>query len=115
MTPDTIRIGTTTTVQIASGGINYATGVITLASAVRWRNDNPVYLYKNSTGKQVLFGSAPDIGALPFSGGCATPRDSNTGPSSSNPITVGQYTSSKYMSMPFKAGSSYTLCGVTLR
>ena len=117
MNPDTIRIGASTTVKIASGGINYATGVITLASAVSWSNGNPVYLYKNSTGTQVLFGSAPDIGALPFSGsgGCATPRDSNTGPSSPNPMTVGQYTSSKYMSMPFKVGSTYTLCGLTLR
>jgi hypothetical protein len=118
MNPDTIRIGSSTTVQIAVGGIpDYTTGNITLATSATWNNGDPVYLYKNSTGTQVLFGSAPDIGAVPFSGsgGCATPQDSNTGTSSPQPMPVGEYTSSKYMSMPFTAGSSYTLCGVTLR
>jgi hypothetical protein len=66
--PDWIRIGSSTTVQISS--INYATNVITLASAVSWNNGDPVYLYKNSMGAVVLTGAAPNIGA---SQGPATP------------------------------------------
>jgi len=62
--PDWIRVGASTTVQISS--IDYSANVITLANAVSWNNSDPIYLYKNSTGTQVLFRSAPDLGALPF-------------------------------------------------
>jgi hypothetical protein len=61
---DWIRVGPTTTVQISS--VNYATKTITLASPISRSAGAPVYLYKDSTGTVVLFGSAPDIGAYPF-------------------------------------------------
>jgi len=68
--PDWIRIGASTTVQIAS--INYSTRVITLARPISWTTGSLVYLYKDSAGKTVLSSSAPDLGAFP-SGGNNTP------------------------------------------
>jgi hypothetical protein len=73
---DWIRVGPTTTVQIAS--INYSANTITLANAISRSPGDPVYLYKNSSGKQVLYGSAPDIGAYPF--GAAPPPPPTTSP-----------------------------------
>ncbi len=61
---DWIRIGPSTTVQIAS--VDYATNVLTLANPVSWSSGASVYLYKNSNGDRVLTGANPDIGALPF-------------------------------------------------
>jgi hypothetical protein len=58
---DWIRVGVSTTVQISS--INYATNTITLASGISRSASDPVYLYKDSTGRTVLVGSAPNIGA----------------------------------------------------
>ncbi len=75
VSPDWIRIGASTTVQISS--INYVTGVITLVSPVSWSNGDPVYLYKNSTGTQVLFGLKPDIGAFPFTSSVQPQAPSN--------------------------------------
>lgn len=66
VSPDWIRIGNSTTVQIAATGINYSTNTITLASPVSWNNGDPVYLYKDSTGTVVLNGANPDLGAFPF-------------------------------------------------
>jgi hypothetical protein len=57
---DWIRIGASTTVQIAS--INYSTNVITLATAVSWANGASIYLYKDSSGNVVLNGTNPNIG-----------------------------------------------------
>lgn len=61
--PDCLRIGSSTSVCIAAGGINYNTNTITLASAASWSSGNPIYLYKDSTGTIRLIGSAPNIGA----------------------------------------------------
>lgn len=59
---DWIAVGTVSNVvQISS--INYATNTITLASAITWSDDAPVWLYKKSDGTQVLYGTAPDYGA----------------------------------------------------
>ncbi|MDL1985833.1 MAG: hypothetical protein LWX54_16910 [Deltaproteobacteria bacterium] len=59
---DYISIGTVTnTVQISS--INYSTETITLASAMTWSDNANIWLYKDSTGRIVLDGQAPDIGA----------------------------------------------------
>lgn len=69
--PDWIRIGASTTVQIAS--VNYSAKTITLASPVSWTAGSPVYLFKDSAGKNVLSGSAPDLGAFPYA-------ESNTPP-----------------------------------
>jgi hypothetical protein len=67
--PDTLRIGTSTTVQIAPRGVNYSNNVITLASPVSWNRGDPIYLYKDSSGKVVLNGTKPDLGAIPYDTG----------------------------------------------
>ena len=61
---DWIRIGASTTVQIAA--VNFSTNVLTLASPVSWASGASVYLYKDSKGNIVLNGSNPDLGAFPF-------------------------------------------------
>jgi hypothetical protein len=68
--PDCIRIGSSTTACIATGGgqINYANNTVTLASPASWNNGDPVYLYKDSNGNVVLNGANPDIGAMVSSG-----------------------------------------------
>jgi hypothetical protein len=63
---DWIRVGPTATAQILS--VNYNTNTLTLANPMSRSPGDPVYLFKDSSGRQVLYGSAPDIGALPFSG-----------------------------------------------
>lgn len=65
--PDWIAIGTVSNVvQISS--ISYGTysspaGTIILASPMTWSNGASIWLYKNSSGTRVLYGSAPDYGA----------------------------------------------------
>jgi hypothetical protein len=61
---DCIRIGASSTVCIAQGGINYSTNTITLASPMSWNNGDPIYLYKDSSGDVVLNGANPDIGSM---------------------------------------------------
>jgi len=63
VSPDWIRIGPSTTVQIAS--INYSADTLTLANPVSWNSNDPIYLYKNSSGTIVLTGANPNIGAFP--------------------------------------------------
>jgi hypothetical protein len=59
---DWIAIGTVdNTVQINS--INYSTNTITLSSPKTWSDNANIWLYKDSDGTIVLYGSAPDIGA----------------------------------------------------
>jgi hypothetical protein len=63
---DWIAVGTVgNVVQISS--ITYNSDLtatnITLASPITWSDNDPVWLYKNSSGTRVLYGSAPDIGA----------------------------------------------------
>jgi len=68
--PDWIAIGTVgNVVQISS--ISYGTyddpeGTITLASGKTWSTGAPIWLYKESDGDIVLYGSAPDIGAYEY-------------------------------------------------
>lgn len=64
---DWIAIGTVSnTVQISS--INYGTNTITLKSSKTWSDNAKIWLYKNSKGNIVLWGSAPDIGAHEYTG-----------------------------------------------
>ena len=73
---DTIAIGDiNNVVQISA--INYDTKTITLASAKTWSNNDPIWLYKDSSGKVVLSGSAPDAGAHEYGAtpACTTPGD----------------------------------------
>jgi len=66
VSPDWIRIGNNTAVQITANAINYSTNTITLTSPVTWNTGDPIYLYKDSSGTVVLTGSKPDLGAFPF-------------------------------------------------
>lgn len=81
--PDWIAVGTTgNAAQISS--IDYTTNTIILESPITRSVGQPVYLYKNSSGEQVLYGSAPDIGANEYnSGGVTTvlPASDTTAPS----------------------------------
>ncbi len=64
---DYISVGTVANaMQIAS--INYSTNTITLAGSISRMDGDPVWLQRNSNGAQVLYGSAADIGAYPYSG-----------------------------------------------
>ena len=64
---DWIAIGTVSnTVQISS--IDYSTNTITLASPMTWSDNANIWLYKDSSGNIVLWGSAPDIGANEYTG-----------------------------------------------
>jgi xanthosine utilization system XapX-like protein len=60
--PDWIAIGSVNTIgEIAA--VNYATNTITLATPMTWATGAPVWLYRDSSGRRVLYGNAPDIGA----------------------------------------------------
>jgi hypothetical protein len=73
---DWIAVGTVTNVkQIALISGN----TVTLVSPISCINGNAVWLYKDSSGRQVLQGSAPDIGAYENFGGDATPPAAPTG------------------------------------
>jgi len=63
---DYIKIGSGAYVQIAAGGVNTSTGVITLSSARTWLN-----------GDAVIVKGMEDIGALPYAY-AATPTVTNT-------------------------------------
>ncbi|MFH1787488.1 MAG: hypothetical protein ABH811_01725, partial [archaeon] len=63
--PDWIAIGSVgNVVEISS--INYNTNVITLADSISRNDGDSVWLYKDSTGRKVLYGNAPDVGAYEF-------------------------------------------------
>lgn len=66
--PDWIAIGAVTNV-VEIRSIDYYTKRITLASPMTWADNAPIWLYKNSDGKQVLYGNAPDIGAHEYDSG----------------------------------------------
>jgi hypothetical protein len=62
---DWIAVGSVNNVaQIKS--INYTNNNITLKSPLTWADQAPIWLFKDSSGKQVLYGSAPDIGAYEY-------------------------------------------------
>jgi hypothetical protein len=62
--PDWIAIGTVgNIVQIQA--VDYVNNVITLASPMTWNDGASIWLYSNSDGVRVLYGTAPDLGAHP--------------------------------------------------
>lgn len=65
-TADCIAVGTVANTACVSS-INYGTNTITLASPLTWSNAQSVWLFKNSSSVTVLYGSAPDMGAYPYS------------------------------------------------
>jgi len=83
--PDWIAVGTTGNVaQISS--IDYATNTITLASPITRADGQSVWLYKNSTGLRVLYGTAPDLGAFEI-GDASVPVAGNSGLITSSSVT----------------------------
>ena len=63
--PDWIAVGSAGNVaQIQS--IDYASNIITLATPLSRVSGDPIFLFKGSSGQQVLYGSAPDIGAYEY-------------------------------------------------
>lgn len=73
---DWIAVGSVSNVaQISS--VDYNTNVITLASAISWADDAPVYLYKKSDGVRVFYGTAPDIGAHEHEGAADTSAEAS--------------------------------------
>ncbi len=69
--PDWIAVGSVgNAAQIAS--IDYASNLITLSSPLSRRRGDPVHLSRDSSGRLVLWGAAPDIGAHEYcpSGSC---------------------------------------------
>jgi hypothetical protein len=63
--PDWVAVGTTGNVaQISS--IDYSSNTLTLASSLARQAGDSVWLFKDSSGRQVLYGSAPDIGAFEY-------------------------------------------------
>ncbi len=63
--PDWIAIGTVTNI-VKIAAINYTANTITLAAPMTWTDKAKIWLYSNSNGKRILYGTAPDIGAHEF-------------------------------------------------
>jgi hypothetical protein len=64
---DCIAVGTAAN-HVCVTAINYATNTLTLASSISRSVGEGVYLYSKSDGVKVLTGSAPDMGAYPYTG-----------------------------------------------
>jgi hypothetical protein len=54
---------TTVSNHVCITAVNYQTNTLTLASSITRSKGDPVWLYSDSTGRQVLAGNAPNIGA----------------------------------------------------
>ena len=55
---------TAVTNHVCITAVNYQTNTLILASSITRTKGDPVWLYSDSTGRQVLFGNAPNIGAI---------------------------------------------------
>ena len=64
--PDCISV-TTVGNHVCITAVNYSTNTLTLASGFTRSNGDHVWLYSKSDGVQVLTGSAPEMGAYPYS------------------------------------------------
>ena len=82
---DWIAVGSPNNItQISS--IDYSTNTITLTSGISRNVGDKVWLYKNSSGQQVLYGSASDIGAYEYVE--AAPPPDTTPPAAPSGVTV---------------------------
>lgn len=72
VSPDCIAVNTAAN-HVCITAVNYGTNTLTLASPITRSAGQGVYLYSKSDGVQVLTGSAPDMGAFPFSTSIITP------------------------------------------
>jgi len=81
--PDWIAVGTVGNVaQITS--INLITNTLTLATPLARSAGQPVFLFKDSSGRQVFYGAAPDIGAYEYGSDGGPTNPSTSVPSSIN-------------------------------
>lgn len=71
---DCISIGTVSN-HVCIVAVNLATNTLTLANSITRSPGQPVYLFSNATGTQVLFAQGPDIGAVPFGSTLAPPTN----------------------------------------
>ncbi len=62
---------TSVTNHVCLTAVNYSTNTLTLASGITRSVGDPVWLYSDSTGRTVLMGIAPNVGATVV--GAATP------------------------------------------
>lgn len=69
---DCVSVGTVTN-HVCVTAVNYSTNTLTLAGSISRSSGQSVWLYRKSDGVQVLTGSAPDMGALPFQASSAAP------------------------------------------
>jgi hypothetical protein len=60
--PDWIAIGTVDNI-VGINSINYENNTLKLASPMTWTDKAKIWLYSDSTGRRVLYGTTPDIGA----------------------------------------------------
>lgn len=60
--PDCIAVGNASNFACIAS-INYATNTITLSSSITRNDGDAVYLYSDSSGRRVLYGDKPDVGA----------------------------------------------------
>lgn len=60
--PDCILV-TTVTNHVCITAVNYQTNTLTLASGITRSHGDPMWLCSDSMGRQVLFGSAPNLDA----------------------------------------------------
>jgi hypothetical protein len=67
---DCIAVGTASN-HVCVTAVNYGTHTLTLASTISRSSGQGVYLYSKSDGVKVLTGSAPDMGAYPYTGSSA--------------------------------------------
>jgi hypothetical protein len=67
VSPDCIAVGTASN-YVCVTAVNYSTNTLTLASSISRSAGQGVYLYSKSDGVQVLTGTAPDLGAYPYTG-----------------------------------------------
>jgi hypothetical protein len=64
VSPDCISV-TAVGSHVCITSINYATNTLTLSGSIQRTAGDPVWLYSDSTGRRVLLGIAPTIGAPP--------------------------------------------------
>jgi hypothetical protein len=68
---DCIAVGTASN-HVCVTAVNYSTNTLTLATSISRSSGQGVYLYSKSDGVRVLTGSAPDMGAYPYTGSSAS-------------------------------------------
>jgi hypothetical protein len=87
--PDWIAIGNPgNAAKIVS--IDYQTNSITLATAITRSDNDPVWLYRDSHGRQVLMGAGPDVGAREFDGPVTPTAPAITAQPQNRTVTAGQ-------------------------